>query len=60
MEQLLKRGAYALLDDDNDKVTQEFCADDIEAILAKRTRTRVVEGAKTSSWLNKQGMLVSK
>lgn len=60
MEQLLKRGAYALLDDDNDAVTQQFCADDIEDILAKRTRTRVVEGAKTSSWLNKQGMLVSK
>lgn len=60
MEQLLKRGAYALLEDDNDEVTKEFCADDIESILAKRTRTRVVEGAKTASWLNKQGMVVSK
>lgn len=60
MEQLLKKGAYALLEDDNDKVTQEFCADDIESILAKRTRTRVVEGTKTASWLNKQGMVVSK
>lgn len=60
MEQLLKKGAYALLEDDNDEVTKEFCADDIESILAKRTRTRVVEGAKTASWLNKQGMVVSK
>lgn len=60
MEQLLKRGAYALLEDDNDEVTKQFCADDIESILAKRTRTRVVEGTKTASWLNKQGMVVSK
>lgn len=60
MEQLLKKGAYALLDDDNDQITREFCADDIESILAKRTRTRVVEGAKTSTWLNKQGLVVSK
>jgi len=60
MEQLLKRGAYALLEDENDDITKEFCADDIESILAKRTRTRVVEGAKTASWLNKQGMVVSK
>ncbi len=59
MEQLLKRGAYALLEDDNDKIEQ-FCADDIDNILATRTRTRVVEGAKTASWLNKQGMVVSK
>lgn len=60
MEQLLKRGAYALLEDDNDEVVKQFCADDIESILATRTRTRVVEGAKTASWLNKQGMVVSK
>lgn len=60
MEQLLKRGAYALLDDDNDEETRQFCADDIDSILAKRTRTRVVEGTKSASWLNKQGMVVSK
>ena len=60
MEQLLKKGAYALLDDDNDEVTKQFCADDIDSILAKRTRTRVVEGTKSASWLNKQGMVVSK
>jgi hypothetical protein len=60
MEQLLKKGAYALLDDENDEITREFCADDIESILAKRTRTRVVEGAKTATWLNKKGMMVSK
>lgn len=57
MEQLLKKGAYALLEDDNDEITKSFCADDIESILAKRTRTRIVEGAKTASWLNKQGMV---
>jgi hypothetical protein len=60
MEQLLKKGAYALLDDDNDEETRQFCADDIDSILAKRTRTRVVEGTKSASWLNKQGMVVSK
>lgn len=59
MEQLLKKGAYALVDDD-DEIGKEFCADDIESILAKRTRTRVVEGAKTASWLNKAGMNVTK
>lgn len=37
-----------------------FVADDIENILLKRTRTRVVEGAKTASWLNKAGMSVTK
>lgn len=60
MEQLLKKGAYALLEDENDEIGKEFCADDIDSILAKRTRTRVVEGAKTASWLNKAGMVVSK
>ena len=60
MEQLLKKGAYALLDDDNDEIGKEFCEDDIDSILAKRTRTRVVEGAKTSAWLNKSGLNVSK
>lgn len=60
MEQLLKKGAYALLGDDNDEMTQNFVTDDIDSILAKRTRTRVVEGAKTASWLNKQGMVVSR
>ena len=60
MEQLLKKGAYALLEDENDEIGNQFCADDIDNILAKRTRTRVVEGAKTASWLNKQGMVVSK
>ena len=60
MEQLLKKGAYALLEDENDEMGKAFCADDIDSILAKRTRTRVVEGTKTASWLNKQGMVVSK
>lgn len=57
MEQLLKKGAYALLGEDNDEITQSFCSDDIESILTKRTRTRIVEGAKTASWLNKQGLV---
>ena len=59
MEQLLKKGAYSLVEDD-DAIGNEFCADDIESILAKRTRTRVVEGVKTASWLNKAGMNVTK
>lgn len=46
--------------DDEDEETNQFCADDIDSILAKRTRTRVVEGTKTASWLNKAGMVVSK
>lgn len=37
-----------------------FVADNIENILAQRTRTRVVEGAKTASWLNKSGLTVTK
>ncbi len=60
MEQLLKKGAYALIVDENDEIGKEFVADDIDNILAKRTRTRVVEGAKTASWLNKAGMVVTK
>lgn len=56
MEQLLRKGAYALLEDD-DEMAEEFAADDIENILKKRTRTRIVEGTKTASWLNKQGMV---
>lgn len=59
MEQLLKKGAYALLEDD-DEIGNEFVADNIENILENRTRTRVVEGAKTASWLNKKGMNVTK
>ena len=55
MEQMLKRGAYALLTENDDEAGRQFCEDDIESILEKRTRTRVVEGAKTNSWLNKSG-----
>jgi len=60
MEQLLKRGAYALLEDEHDEMGKAFVADNIENILEKRTRKRVVEGAKTASWLNKKGMNVTK
>jgi len=59
MEQLLKKGAYALLQDENDEEGKAFCSDDIENILAKRTRTRVIEGAKSASWLNKQGTKIT-
>jgi len=59
MEHLLKKGAYALIEDDDD-IGRQFCEDDIDNILRQRTRTRVVEGAKTSTWLNKQGLVVSK
>ena len=55
MEQMLKRGAYALLTENDDEAGRAFCEDDIDSILLKRTRTRVVEGAKTSGWLNKSG-----
>ena len=58
MEELLKKGAYALVEDNDE--TEKFCADDIESILLKRTRTRVVEGAKTATWLNKSGLNVTK
>jgi len=37
MEQLLKKGAYALLDE-NDENEKQFCEDDIESILAQSTR----------------------
>jgi len=59
LEMLLKKGAYALMEDD-DNNDEEFVKDDIDSILAKRTRTRIVEGAKTSSWLNKSGHKVTK
>ena len=59
MEELLKKGAYAIMESDNTGADQ-FCADDIDTILQKRTRTRTVEGAKTSSWLNKGGHNVSR
>ena len=60
MAKLLKQGAYALMSEDNDDIGSQFCADDIDTILTKRTRTRVVEGAKTNSWLNKAGHSVSR
>mmetsp|Transcript_17697 Transcript_17697/g.40126 ORF Transcript_17697/g.40126 Transcript_17697/m.40126 type:complete len:2003 (-) Transcript_17697:170-6178(-) len=60
MELLLKKGAYALQEGD-DVEAREFCEDNIDSILANRTRTRVVEGTKTASWLkNKNAVKKSK
>ena len=52
-------GAHALIEH-NDGIGRQFCEDDIDDILRQRARTRDVEGAKTSTWLNKQGLVVSK
>eukprot|EP00590_Aulacoseira_subarctica_P011381 CAMPEP_0172416212 /NCGR_PEP_ID=MMETSP1064-20121228/2687_1 /TAXON_ID=202472 /ORGANISM="Aulacoseira subarctica , Strain CCAP 1002/5" /LENGTH=183 /DNA_ID=CAMNT_0013153713 /DNA_START=255 /DNA_END=808 /DNA_ORIENTATION=- len=41
-------------------IGRRLCEDDTDDILSQRTRTRVVKGAKTSTWLNKQGLVVSK
>jgi len=56
MELLLKKGAYAL-QEGNDVEAKEFCEDNIDSILANRTRTRVVEGAQTASWLKNKNVL---
>ena len=53
MEQLLRQGAYALVDADHDKEIQAFYENDIDTILNERARLRVVEGQKTADWLNK-------
>ena len=59
MEQLLRRGAYAMLGGANgeeDDEGESFCEDDIDSILA--SRSRVVEEkqrSKTESWLSKKG-----
>ncbi|GMH68487.1 hypothetical protein TrRE_jg12733, partial [Triparma retinervis] len=62
MEKLLKQGAYAMMSggDGDDDATKSFEKDDIDTILSRRTRTRVVEGAKNSSWLNKTGHAVNR
>jgi hypothetical protein len=52
MELLLRRGAYAMMDDD--EVTS-FCEDDIDSILSSRSRKIVEEKReKTESWLSKR------
>ena len=58
MEQLLRRGAYAMLGahGEEDDEGESFCEDDIDSILA--SRSRVVEEkqrSKTESWLSKSG-----
>jgi chromodomain-helicase-DNA-binding protein 7 len=54
MEQLLRQGAYALLEDD-DEDAREFCEDDIDKIMAERTHRIVVDApGKTANWLSKK------
>jgi hypothetical protein len=53
MEQLLRQGAYALLEED-ESAMKEFCEKDIDEILEERAHVRVVEGVKTDNWLNKK------
>jgi len=60
MEKLLKQGAYAMMNQGDGKDHDTFLKDDIDTILTRRTRTRVVEGAKNSSWLNKTGHAVNR
>ena len=55
MEQLLRQGAYALLDE-NDDDAREFCEDDIEKIMQERTHRIVLDApGKSASWLTKKG-----
>ena len=54
MEQLLRQGAYALLDED-DEDAKEFCEDDIDKIMKERTHRVVLDApGKTASWLTKK------
>ena len=54
MEQLLRQGAYALMENDEAEV-QAFCEEDIDSILNSRSR-KVEEQKrdKTESWLSKR------
>ena len=52
VEDLLKRGAYgALMDDDEEG--DEFCEEDIDNILKKRTQVIRVEGGEKGSTFSK-------
>ena len=55
MEALLREGAYAVLMDDNEEDIKEFCEEDIDQILTKRSHVFISEGGQqTESWLNKR------
>jgi hypothetical protein len=54
MEMLLRKGAYAMLEDGDEEVTA-FCEGDIDSILSSNTRKVVDEKReKTESWLSKR------
>lgn len=54
MEMLLRKGAYAMIEDGDEEVTA-FCEGDIDSILQQRTRKVVDEKReKTESWLSKR------
>ena len=52
MEDLLKRGAYGALMDD-DESGDDFCEEDIDRILSKRTQVIRVEGGEKNSTFSK-------
>jgi hypothetical protein len=54
MEKLLRQGAYAMLEDDDDAEAAAFCEGDIDAILEERSRVRKIEAGTTAGWLNKK------
>ncbi len=54
MEKLLRQGAYALLEDD-DEVSRAFCEGDIDSILEERSRVRKIEAGATAEWLKNKG-----
>uniref|UniRef100_A0A7S3JXU5 Uncharacterized protein n=1 Tax=Aureoumbra lagunensis TaxID=44058 RepID=A0A7S3JXU5_9STRA len=60
LENLLRRGAYGLIEAENDADTraQAFCEADIDEILKERATVRVMEGEETASWLNKSSFAV--
>lgn len=54
MEQLLRQGAYSLLDE-NDDEAREFCEDDIDKIMKERTHRVQMDGpGKGANWLTKK------
>lgn len=56
----LPQGAYALLEDDNERA-DEFCEDDIDKIMKERTHRIVMEaGGRTADWFTKKDGKVKK
>lgn len=56
MEKLLRQGAYALMEEDDDEAAA-FCEGDIDTILEERSRVRKIESGQTAGWLNKKSKL---